>query len=173
MNASIHQKAGFLRDAVFSANDGIVTTFAVVAGSAGASLGAPVILILGFANLFADGISMAVGNYLGVKSEIEFEQSKGDGEWKKEGSPMKHAIVTFVAFDLAGLIPLLPFLLKVDGAFQLSTILVGFSFFGVGFLRSLYTKKNLLKSGIEVFLVGGLASFVAFVVGFFIDRYIV
>lgn len=59
----------FLRDAVYAANDGVVTTFAVVAGVTGASLDPIAILALGFANLFADGISMASGNYLGTKSE--------------------------------------------------------------------------------------------------------
>jgi VIT1/CCC1 family predicted Fe2+/Mn2+ transporter len=59
----------FLRNAVYAANDGVVTTFAVVAGVTGASLEPIAILALGFANLFADGISMASGNYLGTKSE--------------------------------------------------------------------------------------------------------
>ncbi len=61
-----------IRDIVFGANDGIVTTFAVVAGVAGASLSASVILILGFASLIADGFSMATGNYLGSKSERDY-----------------------------------------------------------------------------------------------------
>lgn len=66
----LYKKIGeFLKDAVYAANDGIVTTFAVVAGVVGASLDPLIILILGFANLFADGISMASGNYLGSKSE--------------------------------------------------------------------------------------------------------
>ena len=75
---TIHEKAEYLSDAVFAASDGIVTTFAVVAGSAGASLDPKIVLILGFANLFADGFSMAAGNYLGVKSEIQYEEVKGE-----------------------------------------------------------------------------------------------
>jgi VIT1/CCC1 family predicted Fe2+/Mn2+ transporter len=58
-----------LRDLVYGAIDGTVTTFAVVAGVAGASLGASVVIILGIANLVADGFSMAVSNFLGVRSE--------------------------------------------------------------------------------------------------------
>ncbi len=66
----LHKKIGeHIKDAVYAANDGIITTFAVVAGVVGASLDPLVILVLGFANLFADGISMASGNYLGTKSE--------------------------------------------------------------------------------------------------------
>ncbi|MBI4235203.1 VIT1/CCC1 transporter family protein [Candidatus Peregrinibacteria bacterium] len=58
-------------DFVYGGIDGAITTFAVVAGVEGASLSIPVILILGFANLFADGFSMAVGKYLSDKSSQE------------------------------------------------------------------------------------------------------
>lgn len=61
----------YIKDAVYAANDGIVTTFAVVASVVGAGLDPIVILILGFANLLADGFSMATGNYLGISSESD------------------------------------------------------------------------------------------------------
>jgi len=54
----------YLRSAVFGANDGLVTTFAVVAGAAGAGLSPSVVVILGCSNVLADGISMALGDYL-------------------------------------------------------------------------------------------------------------
>ena len=57
-----------IEDFVCGATDGAVTTFAVVAGVVGASLSPSVILILGFANLFADGFSMSIGNYLSEKT---------------------------------------------------------------------------------------------------------
>ena len=59
----------YLRDFVYGAIDGAVTTFAVVAGVVGAQLSAGVIVILGLANLFADGFSMAVSNFLGTRAE--------------------------------------------------------------------------------------------------------
>lgn len=59
----------YLPEVVYGSIDGIVTTFAVVAGSAGADLGINIILILGMANLFADGLSMSIGSYLSKKSE--------------------------------------------------------------------------------------------------------
>ena len=70
----LHQRFGgtYIRDLVYGANDGIITTFAVVAGVAGASLSSLVVLILGFANLLADGLAMALGNYLGTKSEAAY-----------------------------------------------------------------------------------------------------
>lgn len=62
----------YLKDVVYGANDGIITTFAIVSGVAGAGLEATVVILLGIANLLADGFSMAASNYLGTKSEREF-----------------------------------------------------------------------------------------------------
>jgi VIT1/CCC1 family predicted Fe2+/Mn2+ transporter len=63
--------ASYLRDWVYGGIDGAVTTFAVVAGSVGADLSTKIILILGVANLLADGFSMAAANFTGSKSENE------------------------------------------------------------------------------------------------------
>jgi VIT1/CCC1 family predicted Fe2+/Mn2+ transporter len=49
--------------------DGCITTFAIVSGAAGAGLSAPIALVLGFANLLADGFSMAVSQYESIKTE--------------------------------------------------------------------------------------------------------
>ncbi len=61
----------WLPDFVYGGIDGAVTTFAVVAGVVGANLSTPVILILGFANLLADGFSMATGKYLSDRAELD------------------------------------------------------------------------------------------------------
>jgi VIT1/CCC1 family predicted Fe2+/Mn2+ transporter len=58
----------FIHDIVYGANDGIVTTFAVVSGVAGAHLSPTIVIILGYANVLADGLSMGLGNYLSIKS---------------------------------------------------------------------------------------------------------
>lgn len=60
---------GFLKDSIFGAIDGAVTTFAVVSSVAGAGLPAGLVIILGAANLIADGFSMASGNFLGTHAE--------------------------------------------------------------------------------------------------------
>lgn len=78
----------FLGEFVYGAIDGSVTTFAVVAGSAGANLDSSVIIILGFANLIADGFSMSVGSYLSNKSEIEnFKKHEKVEYWEIEHMP--------------------------------------------------------------------------------------
>lgn len=90
-----HQQIGFLHkyqkhlgEFVYGGIDGSVTTFAVVAGSVGADLNASVVLILGFANLLADGFSMSVGAYLSAKSEQQnFEKHKAIEYWEVENIP--------------------------------------------------------------------------------------
>jgi len=85
-----HGGAGsqYLGDMVYGGLDGIVTTFAVVSGVAGANLGANVVLILGLANLFADGFSMATGAYLSSKSEQEYYEREREREtWEVEHFP--------------------------------------------------------------------------------------
>jgi VIT1/CCC1 family predicted Fe2+/Mn2+ transporter len=59
----------YLKEFIYGAVDGAITTFAIVAGVAGAGMSAGVIIILGFANLLADGFSMAVSNFLGTRAE--------------------------------------------------------------------------------------------------------
>jgi VIT1/CCC1 family predicted Fe2+/Mn2+ transporter len=61
----------YLKDFVYGAVDGTVTTFAVVSGVAGAQLSPSIVIIMGLANLLADGFSMAVSNYLGTRTENE------------------------------------------------------------------------------------------------------
>lgn len=62
----------YLGPFVYGGIDGCVTTFAVVAGAVGAGLDSSIIIILGFANLLADGFSMSIGAYLSSKSEVSY-----------------------------------------------------------------------------------------------------
>lgn len=83
----------YLRDWIYGGIDGSVTTFAVVTGVAGAGLSPLVVLIMGFANLVADGFSMAASNYLGTKAEhddlrhleaIEYRHVDAEPEGERE-----------------------------------------------------------------------------------------
>jgi VIT1/CCC1 family predicted Fe2+/Mn2+ transporter len=80
--------ATHLKEVIYGGVDGIITTFAVVAGFSGAALSHEtttqlsflVVLLFGLANLFADGVSMGLGNFLAVRSE----QSLYKNTWRKE-----------------------------------------------------------------------------------------
>ncbi|MEO8379372.1 MAG: VIT1/CCC1 transporter family protein [Acidobacteriota bacterium] len=73
-------RVSYLRDWVYGGIDGSVTTFAVVTGVRGADLASRIILILGIANLLADGFSMAASNYLGTRTERQEEEALRERE---------------------------------------------------------------------------------------------
>ncbi len=71
----IHQaeRGLYIGDLVYGANDGIITTFAVVSGAAGASFSPGIIIVFGMANPIADGISMGLSNYLAIRSRLDYQ----------------------------------------------------------------------------------------------------
>src|SRR5271165_3726719 len=64
-------RGNYLRDWIYCGIDGTITTFAIVAGVVGAELPGTVVLVLGLANLIADGFAMGAGNYSGTKAEVD------------------------------------------------------------------------------------------------------
>jgi len=214
-------------DFIYGSIDGAVTTFAIIAGVVGASLSPGIILILGFANLFADGFSMAAANYQASKARNQFiEMKRKQEEWeidhmeeqekeeireiyKKKGfkdelleeivriitsrrkiwidtmmkeelgliedgkNPLDNSVSTFIGFNLIGLIPLIPFMIfmimKIDAnseVFVYSTISVIVSFFLVGMIKGKIVKKPKIRSGFYTLIIGGIASLVAYFVGY-------
>ncbi len=78
----------YLGDVVYGGLDGIITTFAIVSGVAGAHMGTGAILIMGIANLLADGISMATGAYISSKSEQQsYAEERQREAWEREHFP--------------------------------------------------------------------------------------
>jgi vacuolar iron transporter family protein len=205
---------------VLGAIDGCVTTFAVVAGASGAALPGAVVLILGFANLAADGFSMAVSNYQGKRTEhqsreraareeeehirlvpegereeirqifaakgfggetleriVETISAKRDvwvdtmlteerGLSRRGADPLRAAAATFAAFAVAGLIPLLPFLLSWNAALEASVAITAAAFFAIGVARGAVLGRPALRSGLGVLATGGAAAALAFAVAY-------
>lgn len=220
----------YIPEFVYGGIDGTITTFAVVAGASGANLPVSVVIILGMANLIADGFSMSVGNYFSTqanrdnydrnraiekweienKREEEVEEirriyaGKGfSGElleqvvstitanrevWldtmmgdelkmiKDEKTPFSTAAVTFMSFVLIGFIPLTAYFFAtvIPGGssrlFLISCISTGLALFLIGQLKSIVTGKSRLRGSLETVTLGGLAAFVAYYVGFLLDK---
>jgi VIT1/CCC1 family predicted Fe2+/Mn2+ transporter len=145
----------YIRDLVYGANDGIITTFAVVAGVTGGNLSSHAILIVGAANLLADGLSMGVGNYLGIRSHDSARAALNLP--REEGSPVRHGLATTLAFIVAGAVPLAPYAAGLDldlPRFEVSLILTLVTLFAVGASRSLVTIDRWWKAGLEMLLLG-------------------
>lgn len=168
-----------LREFVYGGMDGAVTTFAVVTGAAGANLGSKVILILGFANVLADGFSMAVGSYLSEKSEQQLSISKGDSTADDHETPLAASIATFISFVIVGFVPLSVY--TFDYAFDLkmgndaliwSIILTLLAFCGIGYLRGLVTKVDKARTVLESLGLGLTAAVLSYVVGNVLEKII-
>ena len=192
----------------------------------GASLSTGVLLILGFANLFADGVSMAFGDFLSTRAENEYHEaerrreewemdnypegekkemaeiyiqrglSKGNAERvvellsknkktfvdimmleelgivESDESPLKNAFVTLFSFILFGFIPLLTYVIghfsaaAADNEFIVATTLTGMALFTLGALKVKVTEKNVVISGIEMLVLGGVAAGIAYGIGY-------
>ncbi len=218
-------KYNWLPDFTYGGIDGAVTTFAVVAGVVGAELSTPVILILGFANLFADGFSMAVGKYSSDKAELDrihsikadeiqsilekpheereevrdiFRKFGFKGEnlraaekvitsnpkmWVKimlnhefnvieeNVNPFKGAFFTFLAFLLIGLIPLLGYTAQsilggdTKNLFAGTCVATLLALFFVGAVKSRFSTRSWIVTGLETALIGGFAAGIAYLVG--------
>ena len=161
----------YLKDVVYGANDGIITTFAVVAGVAGAQLDSRIIIILGLANLLADGFSMGASNFLSIRSDESVRRLEGLAVL--EPFPGRHGFATFAAFVVAGFVPLVSYVVVSESdPFATAVVLTLSTQFVVGALRSLVTAARWWWSGLEMLLVGALAAAVAYGVGAFVESLI-
>ena len=152
----------YVRELIYGANDGIITTFAVVAVVAGGGLSLRVVLIMGAANLFADGLSMAAGNYLSIRSHESVLAAQELPE--EEASPLRHATATFLAFVGAGTIPLVPYMLP-DFPLDRFTASIGctlVAMFAVGASRALIARTRWWSAGLEMLGLGSVVAALAY-----------
>jgi len=167
----------YLSEFVYGGIDGAVTTFAVVAGATGARFDVKILLVLGFANLIADGFSMGVGSYLSTKSGQELMQKRGESI-KNEPSPVINGVTTYASFILVGLVPLLAysfdalFDLGLPNIFLLASLLTALAFIGIGYLKSKVTKAPLMRSVLETLVLGVIAAGLAYVLGDLLEKLI-
>ena len=155
----------YIRDWIYGANDGLITTFAVVAAVSGGALSTRTVLIVGLANLLGDGLSMGVGNYLSIRSNEGALAALGQPE--EEASPARHGIATFVAFVVAGAVPLAPYALGSSGAVGLaaSVSLTFATLFTVGALRASVTLSRWWAAGAEMLALGLVVALAAYASG--------
>ena len=152
----------YIRDIIYGANDGIITTFAVVAGVAGGALSAHAVLIVGTANLLADGLSMGIGNYLSIRSHESARAAQDLPE--EEAAPARHGAATFFAFAVAGALPLLPYVIDIapEARFAASVVVTLSALFAIGAGRSLVTVDRWWIAGLEMLLLGTAVAIAAY-----------
>jgi VIT1/CCC1 family predicted Fe2+/Mn2+ transporter len=167
----------YLEQFVYGAIDGTVTTFAVVAGGSGAGLSSTVILILGIANLIADGFSMGVSAYLSKRTEHHRGQLTATGSdpaTSNTTQSLRMGLATFTAFVFARAVPLVVYLVglirEVPHSFLWSSILAAATFAFIGFQKGRLTAQNTIHSVVETLLLGSAAAVLAYYLGFFLEH---
>jgi len=213
---------GEIREIIFGAQDGLVSTVAVVATVAGATGEQFPIVVAGVASALAGVFSMAAGEYIGSKSQREIFDAQIEGERTEvverpgeseaevaymlaeeglgeedaarvaaimarhpevllrtmvsrelgiqvedgQGSPLQGAIFMGAAFGLGAAVPVIPFLLfPVSAALPAAVVLAGAVLFGIGVVKSRWTRRPALASGAEVLVLAAVAGIIGFAFG--------
>ena len=213
---------GEIREAIFGAQDGLVSTLAVVSTVAGASADRVPVLIAGIATGLAGVFSMAAGEYMSSKSQREIFAAQITGERQEvverpgeaeaemaymleedglprpeaatvasalaahpdvllktmvekelglagehaEGSPLQGALVMGTSFGLGSLVPLLAYLILPIGiATWAAVVASGGVLFGIGVVKSRWTRRSWLRSGLEILVLGAVAGIAGFLFG--------
>lgn len=155
----------YLPEFVYGGIDGAVTTFAIVAGVVGASLSPTIILILGFANVLADGFSMGISNFLSQTSENDLRD-----DMRKNARKTSYA--TFISFVLIGFIPLSPYVVAAvlgitsDTLFAWSTMLTLIIFYWIGYMRGTFTHGRKHRAALQTLIMGAAAAAISYGVGY-------
>ena len=147
-------------DIIYGGIDGIITTFSIVAGSAGGDLARKVVVILGISNVLSDGYSMGISRYISAQTEIK------QGILQNKNA-LVSGFVTFLSFVLIGLVPILPFLTKLATKYArvLSLGLALITFFFIGTMKGVLIKENMLYYGGQTLLIGFTAALISYYVG--------
>ena len=213
---------GEIREVVFGAQDGLVSTLAVVATVAGASGQAFPVVVAGIATALAGVFSMAAGEYIGSKSQREIydaqiesereevedrpgeaeaevahmlaEEGLGDEDAARvaaimarhpdvllrtmvskelgiqvedeHGSALQGALLMGLAFGLGSSVPILPFLLvPIGSALPIAAVATGVVLFGIGVVKSRWTRRSPIASGLEVLALAAVAGIAGYLFG--------
>ena len=158
--------AEYLRSFIFGVEDSLASTVGLLSGIAIAGVARETILLTGVILILVEAFSMAMGDFL---SEYSSESYIRQAEVSSHRSFIA-AFIMFFSYLLAGLIPLFPYLiLASESAIWLSIGLSLLALFSLGVVGAKISNTNMLKSGLRMFLIGGIAIFVGIVVGTFLS----
>ena len=164
----------YIRSLIFGFNDGTVSNLALVAGLSGAMLGNKIVILGGLADMIAGAISMGLGNYIATKSQMEFYHRKYlKVNNMMEENPVSVGGMTFFAFLIAAFIPVLPFFFfPVQKALLIASVTCMSLLFLIGVSKSRFTGHHWFKSGIEMVIVGAIATLVSYYLGEVFNNYL-
>lgn len=154
--------AVYIRNFIFGVEDSLVSTVGLLSGVAVAGMSRENIFMAGSVLISVEAFSMAVGSYLSEHSVEEYM----NGESTKARRPLFAGVIMFFSYFLAGLLPLAPYAgLAADQALRLSIGISLISLFVLGAISAKVFKINILRHGLEMLIIGGVAIAVGIFVG--------
>ena len=159
-----------LPEFIYGGMDGIITTVAIISATLGANISNQYALILGTANILADGFSMGISRY---NSLVDITNSANSDLSKK--SPLYSGIATFVFFVIMGFVPLLPFFFHFSNPYLFKLTLIGFAvsaFAIIGVIKGIHN-DTILKSLFQTVLIGITGAFISYYVSSYMSRFII
>lgn len=159
--------AEYLRSFIFGTLDSLSSTVGLLSGIVIAGVSKETILLTGVILIFVEAFSMSVGDFLsGYSAESYIKQSDVPSQ-----RSIIAAIIMFFSYFFSGFIPLFPYIiLPFKFAFWVSIILSLFILFFLGVISAKFSNTNILRSGLRMFLIGGVSIFVGIFVGVFFSN---
>ncbi len=157
------------RNFVFGVEDSLVSTIGLLSGIAVADVSKKTIILTGVVLIFVEAFSMAVGSLLSEHAAEEY----ATGAEAAIRTSIGGSIVMFFSYFISGFIPLAPYILiDPKAAFWISITLSLIALFILGLLSAKVSRTGVIRSGIEMLLLGGLAIAVGVLVGLWVNSLI-
>lgn len=149
----------YVKSSVFGIEDSLVSTTGVIAGVAAASSNQQFVITAGLVAIAVEAVSMAAGEFISEEAEVELDPHN-------KANPVLSGTIMLFSYLLAGFVPLLPVLFfALPYSIYLSIFAAITGLFVLGMLKGQLTKKGILKSGLKVAIVGGIATTLGVIIG--------
>ena len=159
MKLNLHED--YLRSTMFGLQDGLVSTTGVVVGISTGVSDKSIIILASLVAVTVEASSMAAGQYSSEKAVHQM-----DKEGKHTDSLAIGAVVMFLSYLTAGMVPIVPMIIfELPNSRILSIALAFLGLFTLGYLKGRLVKHQPLRSALELFIIGGAATAVGLIVG--------
>jgi|SRR3989344_3694558 len=160
--------ASYFRNFIFGVEDSLVSTVGLLSGIAIANVPREIIFLTGMVLIFVEAFSMAAGSFLSESSAEEYE-SHSDKPTRKD---FVSGIIMFCSYFISGFIPLSSYIIwPVDTALKYSIIFSVLALFVLGALGGKLSKTSVLKNGMRMVVVGGVAIALGVLAGSVLGRF--
>lgn len=162
MKLNLHED--YLRSAFFGLQDGLVSTTGVVVGISAGVQNKEIVVLASLVAVTVEATSMAAGQYSSEKAVHQMDKTG-----RHNDSLLVGALIMFVAYLGAGMIPVLPVIIVGPPQSALiSIILALIGLFTVGYVRGIFAKEQPIRNAIELLIIGGAATSIGLIVGHFL-----